>query len=794
MDRTLSFSVNQLYGVHNREEWMQAVHQSLTQVYKEDDIEGVQVYPGEWPRRVRILVNSLEVKNALYVAGLDIFGQHVDLQDDQLGQPIVVMITDIPIDMCFDRVAEILQTFGKVIDVKDELLKVNGRQTKWKTGTKFVTMGGLLKKIPEKIAVYDDLGRESTIFLKCNKENYRVLNAQRNFCRNCGSPNHKQENCVNDKKLCYACGSDSHLQFQCPKKMKRGTRENETVHCFRGESSVLSNFNKDYPIVVNGKTFVCNEQFIVHEKAKMFGDMASASQVMQMTNPLKMKHLGGNIENYEHQRWKQNSVKIIASCNQIKYESHPAAMKVLMATGHKTIGEATASREWGIGININNDECLDTSKWTGANKMGKILMKIRDNQYQKLDARQQVLGSNASQRPANRNASILELPLDADLMKQGQSVQLNSDEYPPLPCHVIPQPSTVCTEEKIPGDNDGVLQDCQKNGQGMTINDSLLADFSFLASDGATSDIATSTPQKRDGKSSATGHMVSSMKQTEPMEIDGSSTVAELNFQGVTTAAIDAAASDFGALAITDWSFSPPSIENHVQAENSSNFSLQINTPEAGVVLSSDVCVVIGDSNAVETVLSEDMPFRTETIGKRNLMISDVAKTLDEHSLDCQNVKVVLVHVGSNDFSTTERTDLKQLCISYVNMLEVVMNVYSKAVLIVSSVLPRAKQNVYQQEFENVNREIAEFNEMLRMFCDSSSIEYLDNFESFTDDFEIRDHLYRIHTISGIHLSKRGLEVLEDTFQSVLSDQYFKQKLRQDYDVDIQRNDGQINS
>ena len=202
---------------------------------------------------------------------------------------------------------------------------------------------------------------------------------------------------------------------------------------------------------------------------------------------------------------------------------------------------------------------------------------------------------------------------------------------------------------------------------------------------------------------------------------------------------------------------------------------------------------MIGDSNAVETVFSEDMPFKMETIGKRGLMVAGVAKTLDKQTLDCQTVKVVLVHVGSNDFSTTQRTDLKQLCISYVNMLEAVMNVYSKAVLIVSSVLPRAKQNIYQQEFENVNKEIAEFNEMLRMFCDSSSIEYLDNYESFTDDFEVRDDLYRIHTISGIHLSKRGLEVLEDTFQSVLSDQYFKQKLCQDYDIVIQRNDGQIN-
>ena len=52
MERTLSFLVNKINGVYNKEEWMKEVYETITQEYIEDAIEGVQVYPANWPRRV----------------------------------------------------------------------------------------------------------------------------------------------------------------------------------------------------------------------------------------------------------------------------------------------------------------------------------------------------------------------------------------------------------------------------------------------------------------------------------------------------------------------------------------------------------------------------------------------------------------------------------------------------------------------------------------------------------------------------------------------------------------------
>lgn len=105
----------------------------------------------------------------------------------------------------------------------------------------------------------------------------------------------------------------------------------------------------------------------------------------------------------------------------------------------------------------------------------------------------------------------------------------------------------------------------------------------------------------------------------------------------------------------------------------------------------------------------------------------------------------------------------------------------------VSSVLPRAKQNLYQQEFESVNKEIAEFNELLKAFCQNDpELTFLDNDESFISVFGVRDHLYRIHDETGTHLGSKGLDALGAIFSEAVVNLYYKTKLQLDYDVQVE--------
>ena len=707
MDRTVSFSVNQVCGVFNKDEWLQTVHQALTVKYKEDDIYGVQVYPSEWPRKIRILVKSAEVKEELLVHGLDVYSQHVELQDDQFGPPITVTVLDMPLEMPFDKVEHILGTYGDITKVRDEYLVVNGRQTTWKTGTRMVTINAVKKRIPEKITISDNCGRPVTIFLRCDRQMIPQT-TRTSFCRNCGSTEHLRDECMNDKRLCYGCGSDEHLQHKCPRKIHSGFRENEDVYCFRGEKAVLSNFNRDYPIVVKEQRFNCNEQFIVYSKAMLFGDDRVASEVMKMSNPRMMKQLGNNIDNYNHREWQRKSVAIIAQCNETKFSMHQNAMDVLMSTGHKVIGEATAGKEWGIGLSLNDDDCLQKHNWSGENKMGKILMKIRDNQHQKLDGI----------KPPNQPP--------AEMVKSQVTIE--------------PQASCVQASDSV---------DC------MQASPSIHQDCGALVHDASTPII----PAAGDG-------------------VDHPRTMPS-SHQDCGTLVHDASTPTHS-----------PAVEqkgNESESMDLSNASLLIESLEEQSL--SDCAIVIGDFNVQELVLDDhDTDFNIEMLSEDDLKVSGVSRTLNrELTTSPDDVKVVLVHVGTCNFEKDSQTDLDKLYDEYVTMLHEVGQKFDKAMLIVSSILPRGKNNLYQHEFNKVNEEIGHFNEMIKSYCEAKPlIVFLDNDALFKGDFAVCEHLYKIHDESGAHLGRRGLETLEEVFKKSLNDTYYQHKLHLEFDVKIQ--------
>lgn len=567
-------------------------------------------------------------------------------------------------------------------------------------------MGALQMKIPEKLTLQDESGRMTTVFLRCDRQ--YIPRTPQTYCRNCGAASHKQNECQHSKKLCFSCGSDSHLQYQCPMKMNRGFRENDTVYCFRGEKAVLSNFNVNFPIQVDGKKFICDEQYIVYQKAMLFNDKTTAQQVMEMNNPRRMKQLGNNINNYNHRLWQRKSEEIIMHCNMIKYATHPEAMKVLLSTEGKIIGEATEGKEWGIGLPLSDDTCLDSRKWIGLNKMGKILMTIRDNELQRLNMMKSHGGHS--------NDHLLDTTADLEY-----GLMLN------------------------------IINETPPDAQVASKIDQYNADFPLLNNDvGSSKKAAKSQMHQYDRKLSSP-------------------------FQGTddyNKAAADEAQSE--SLTIIH------------DSEESVTWSDLL--PEIGSLAEptiSDCALVIGDSNVRHLVLGEETDYAIEAITEGGLRVSDVTRILNDQPIEPDHdVKVVLIHVGTCDFEKNSNTDIKILYDLYVTMLQEVIQKYQNATLIVSSVLPRAKNNEFQHEFEDVNNEIIQFNEMIRVFCENKSkIVYLDNDETFRSDFEVCVDFYKIHDHSGAHLGRRGQEVLEDVFKKALNDVYYHNKLQEDFDV-----------
>ncbi len=372
-DLTVSFQLGSLRAdtthIH------QILYNCITSIdgIEEADIVGLQLYPADWPRKVQIATANPSAKQILLSAGLDINGKHIDLHDDVLSGCIKITVQDVPLYMSTDDITNIFSEFGEVKMAKYEYVVTSeGRTTRWRTGTIYVYMASITYPIPQKLSTSMYSGLPITLSVK-----YRTPTmAQPRKCSRCGRSDHQAPNCPSTEKLCFLCHSSEHVRKDCPQ-YTPGERWSEGVVLFKGNNSVLSNFNMTCPIKIDGDTYNSTEQYIQYKKAMLFDDYETAEWILQSDNPKEIKLLGNNVANYRHSRWLRVCDKVVAKCVKEKFFTHTHASNALLATSERVIGEATSSTHWGIGISIENDEALNISMWSGSNVMGKILMEIR---------------------------------------------------------------------------------------------------------------------------------------------------------------------------------------------------------------------------------------------------------------------------------------------------------------------------------------------------------------------------------------------------------------------------------
>jgi ribA/ribD-fused uncharacterized protein len=131
--------------------------------------------------------------------------------------------------------------------------------------------------------------------------------------------------------------------------------------------------------VVDGNTFVCAEQFMMHGKALLFRDVEIAAQILTTAAPRTQKALGRNVRNFDEAVWKREREAIVYRANHAKFTQNPALLKALLATGNRQLVEASPfDRIWGIGLAADHPDAEVPSKWRGQNLLGKILTRLRD--------------------------------------------------------------------------------------------------------------------------------------------------------------------------------------------------------------------------------------------------------------------------------------------------------------------------------------------------------------------------------------------------------------------------------
>lgn len=130
----------------------------------------------------------------------------------------------------------------------------------------------------------------------------------------------------------------------------------------------------------DGITYTSAEQYMMAEKAKLFGDEEIRREILNTVDPKKCKALGRKVKNFDKAVWDKNKEKIVRHGNAEKFMQNRELRNFLLSTGDKVLAEASpVDRIWGIGLGKNNPDALDPEKWRGQNLLGFALMNARND-------------------------------------------------------------------------------------------------------------------------------------------------------------------------------------------------------------------------------------------------------------------------------------------------------------------------------------------------------------------------------------------------------------------------------
>nr|CAD2201454.1 unnamed protein product [Meloidogyne enterolobii] len=112
-----------------------------------------------------------------------------------------------------------------------------------------------------------------------------------------------------------------------------------------------------------GRSFNSIEQYFVWQKARFFGDLELAEEVLMLNNPVAIKRIG---------------TRIMYTGLWAKFTQNLQLFNQLRATGDGLITHASAyNLHWSNGLSHKSPCLNDPSIWEGENKLGELMMELR---------------------------------------------------------------------------------------------------------------------------------------------------------------------------------------------------------------------------------------------------------------------------------------------------------------------------------------------------------------------------------------------------------------------------------
>ena len=127
-----------------------------------------------------------------------------------------------------------------------------------------------------------------------------------------------------------------------------------------------------------GIEYVCAEQWMMAEKARLFDDEETLARILEDGHPKSQKRLGRSIQGFDNTTWEEHRSAIVEAGSYLKYTQNAELKEALLATGDLELVEASPyDKIWGIGLAPDDPRARSKSNWIGLNLLGQALMVTR---------------------------------------------------------------------------------------------------------------------------------------------------------------------------------------------------------------------------------------------------------------------------------------------------------------------------------------------------------------------------------------------------------------------------------
>lgn len=128
-----------------------------------------------------------------------------------------------------------------------------------------------------------------------------------------------------------------------------------------------------------GVIYSSAEQWMMAEKARIFGDLEILKKILDTASPKEAKTLGRKVSFFEQATWDLRCFDIVKQGNLLKFSQNRDLKSFLVNTMDAILVEASPyDKIWGIGMREGERGIENPSNWKGENLLGFALMEVRD--------------------------------------------------------------------------------------------------------------------------------------------------------------------------------------------------------------------------------------------------------------------------------------------------------------------------------------------------------------------------------------------------------------------------------